>query len=53
MGAGMAANVVKAGYDVGVLNRSHCKAGWLVERGAHEVTSVDADSPQKPPTQPG
>src|ERR1700728_1383168 len=42
MGAAMAANLVKAGHDVGVFNRSPGKAGRLVELGAHEVSSVAA-----------
>jgi 3-hydroxyisobutyrate dehydrogenase-like beta-hydroxyacid dehydrogenase len=42
MGAAMAANLVKAGHDVGVFNRSPGKAGRLVELGAHEVSSVTA-----------
>jgi 3-hydroxyisobutyrate dehydrogenase-like beta-hydroxyacid dehydrogenase len=42
MGAGMAANLVKAGHDVSVFNRSPGRAGGLVELGAREVTSVAA-----------
>jgi 3-hydroxyisobutyrate dehydrogenase-like beta-hydroxyacid dehydrogenase len=42
MGAAMAANLVKAGHEVSVFNRSRGRAGALVELGAHEVTSVAA-----------
>jgi 3-hydroxyisobutyrate dehydrogenase-like beta-hydroxyacid dehydrogenase len=42
MGAGMAANLVKAGHDVSVFNRSAGRAGGLVELGARAVTSVAA-----------
>ncbi len=42
MGAGMAGNLVRAGHDVSVFNRSPGKARALVELGAHEVTSVAA-----------
>ena len=42
MGAGMAANLVKAGHDVSVFNRSPGRAGQLIELGAHEATSVAA-----------
>ena len=42
MGAGMAANLVKAGHDVSVFNRSPGRAGRLIELGAHEATSVAA-----------
>jgi 3-hydroxyisobutyrate dehydrogenase-like beta-hydroxyacid dehydrogenase len=42
MGAGMAGNLVKAGHDVSVFNRSPGKAGTLLELGAREVTSVAA-----------
>jgi 3-hydroxyisobutyrate dehydrogenase-like beta-hydroxyacid dehydrogenase len=37
MGAGMAANLVKAGHDVTVYNRSRGKAGALLELGAREA----------------
>jgi len=42
MGSGMAANLVKAGHDVSVFNRSPGKAAALVELGAREVTSIAA-----------
>jgi 3-hydroxyisobutyrate dehydrogenase-like beta-hydroxyacid dehydrogenase len=40
MGAAMAANLVKAGHDVTVFNRSPEKAHALLELGAHEAGSV-------------
>jgi 3-hydroxyisobutyrate dehydrogenase-like beta-hydroxyacid dehydrogenase len=40
MGHGMASNLLKAGHDVTVYNRSPGKATDLVARGAHEVLSV-------------
>ena len=40
MGAAMAANLVKAGHEVTVFNRSKGKAGSLVEIGAHEAMSI-------------
>jgi 3-hydroxyisobutyrate dehydrogenase-like beta-hydroxyacid dehydrogenase len=42
MGSGMAANLVKAGHDVSVFNRSAGRACGLVALGAHEATSVAA-----------
>jgi 3-hydroxyisobutyrate dehydrogenase-like beta-hydroxyacid dehydrogenase len=42
MGAGMAANLVKAGHDVGVFNRSPGRGGALLELGAHQASSVAA-----------
>jgi 3-hydroxyisobutyrate dehydrogenase-like beta-hydroxyacid dehydrogenase len=42
MGAGMAANLVKAGHDVGVFNRSPGRGGVLIELGAHQASSVAA-----------
>jgi 3-hydroxyisobutyrate dehydrogenase-like beta-hydroxyacid dehydrogenase len=42
MGRGMAANLVKAGHDIRVFNRSPGKAAGLVELGAREVTTVAA-----------
>ena len=42
MGSGMAANLVKAGHDVGVFNRSPGRGGGLLELGAHEASSVAA-----------
>jgi 3-hydroxyisobutyrate dehydrogenase-like beta-hydroxyacid dehydrogenase len=40
MGVGMAGNLVKAGHDVTVYNRSPGKAGGLVEQGAAEAKAV-------------
>ena len=40
MGHGMAANLLQAGHDVTVYNRSPGKAGDLVARGAREASSV-------------
>ncbi|HEX3982296.1 MAG TPA: NAD(P)-dependent oxidoreductase [Acidisoma sp.] len=40
MGIGMAANLVKAGHDVSVFNRTSGRAGQLVDLGAREVGSV-------------
>jgi 3-hydroxyisobutyrate dehydrogenase-like beta-hydroxyacid dehydrogenase len=40
MGRAMAANLVTAGHDVSVFNRSSGKSGPLVELGAHAVASV-------------
>jgi 3-hydroxyisobutyrate dehydrogenase-like beta-hydroxyacid dehydrogenase len=40
MGAAMAANLVKAGHDVSVFNRTPARARPLIELGAHEATSV-------------
>jgi 3-hydroxyisobutyrate dehydrogenase-like beta-hydroxyacid dehydrogenase len=40
MGSGMAANLVKAGHDVTVFNRSPEKRRALLELGAHEARSV-------------
>jgi 3-hydroxyisobutyrate dehydrogenase-like beta-hydroxyacid dehydrogenase len=40
MGAAMAANLVRAGHDVTVYNRSPGKAGPLVELGALEATEL-------------
>jgi 3-hydroxyisobutyrate dehydrogenase-like beta-hydroxyacid dehydrogenase len=42
MGAAMAANLVKAGHEVSVFNRSPGRAGGLVELGAREAGSVAA-----------
>jgi 3-hydroxyisobutyrate dehydrogenase-like beta-hydroxyacid dehydrogenase len=42
MGTAMAANLVKAGHEVSVFNRSPGKAGGLLELGAREVASVAA-----------
>ncbi len=39
MGVGIAANLVKAGHDVTVWNRTEGKAAALVEAGAQEATS--------------
>ena len=40
MGAAMAANLVKAGHDVTVFNRSPGKSGALVELGAHDAATL-------------
>jgi 3-hydroxyisobutyrate dehydrogenase-like beta-hydroxyacid dehydrogenase len=40
MGAAMAANLVKAGHDVSVFNRSPGKGSSLVKLGAHEAADV-------------
>src|ERR1700721_1859891 len=40
MGAAMAANLVRAGHDVTVFNRSPGKSATLVELGAHEATPL-------------
>src|SRR5882762_11276923 len=40
MGSAMAANLVKAGHDVTVFNRSPEKRRALLELGAHEAGSV-------------
>jgi 3-hydroxyisobutyrate dehydrogenase-like beta-hydroxyacid dehydrogenase len=40
MGAAIAANLVKGGHEVTVFNRSHGKAGALVELGAHEAMTI-------------
>jgi 3-hydroxyisobutyrate dehydrogenase-like beta-hydroxyacid dehydrogenase len=40
MGAAMAANLVKAGHDVTVFNRSSGKSAVLIDLGAHEAANV-------------
>ena len=40
MGAAMAANLVKAGHEVSVFNRSPGKSGPLVKLGAHEAADL-------------
>jgi 3-hydroxyisobutyrate dehydrogenase-like beta-hydroxyacid dehydrogenase len=40
MGAAMAANLVKAGHEVAVCNRSQGRAGALVDLGAREAASI-------------
>jgi len=40
MGAEMAANLVRAGHDVTVFNRSPGRSGSLLKLGAHEAASV-------------
>jgi len=40
MGAGMALNLVKAGHDVTVYNRTRAKADKLVAQGAKAVTNI-------------
>jgi 3-hydroxyisobutyrate dehydrogenase-like beta-hydroxyacid dehydrogenase len=42
MGAAMAANLIKAGHDVSVFNRSPGKSGALVKLGAREAANVAA-----------
>jgi 3-hydroxyisobutyrate dehydrogenase-like beta-hydroxyacid dehydrogenase len=42
MGAEMAANLVRAGHDVTVFNRSPGRGGSLIKLGAHEAASVAA-----------
>lgn len=40
MGSGMAANLIKAGFDVTVFNRDAQKAESLVQKGAHLARSI-------------
>ena len=40
MGAGMAANLLEAGHDVSVYNRTRAKAEALIARGAKPAASV-------------
>jgi len=40
MGAAMAANLVKAGHDVSVFNRTRGRSGALIELGAHEAANI-------------
>jgi 3-hydroxyisobutyrate dehydrogenase-like beta-hydroxyacid dehydrogenase len=40
MGAAMAANLVRAGHDVTVFNRTAGRSGPLVELGAHEAANI-------------
>jgi 3-hydroxyisobutyrate dehydrogenase-like beta-hydroxyacid dehydrogenase len=40
MGAAMAANLLTAGHDVTVFNRSPDRSGLLIQLGAHEAASV-------------
>jgi 3-hydroxyisobutyrate dehydrogenase-like beta-hydroxyacid dehydrogenase len=40
MGTGMAANLVKAGHDLSVFNRSSGRSGSLIALGAHEVKKI-------------
>src|SRR3569623_1186872 len=42
MGAGMAANLIKAGHDVTVYNRSRPKVDALAAQGAHPADTVAA-----------
>jgi 3-hydroxyisobutyrate dehydrogenase-like beta-hydroxyacid dehydrogenase len=42
MGAAMAANLVRAGHDVSVFNRTPGKSGSLVAQGAREATDLAA-----------
>jgi 3-hydroxyisobutyrate dehydrogenase-like beta-hydroxyacid dehydrogenase len=47
MGAGIAANLVRAGHDVAVWNRSPQKARTLVDRGAIEVKTPSAAATER------
>jgi 3-hydroxyisobutyrate dehydrogenase-like beta-hydroxyacid dehydrogenase len=40
MGAAMAANLVKAGHDVSVFNRTRGRSSGLIELGAHEAANI-------------
>ena len=40
MGASMATNLIRAGHDVSVFNRSHGKSDSLIKLGAHRASSV-------------
>ena len=40
MGAAMAANLVKAGHDVSVFNRTRGRSSALIELGAHEAANI-------------
>jgi 3-hydroxyisobutyrate dehydrogenase-like beta-hydroxyacid dehydrogenase len=40
MGAAMAANLVKAGHDVSVFNRTRGRSNALIELGAHEAVNI-------------
>jgi 3-hydroxyisobutyrate dehydrogenase-like beta-hydroxyacid dehydrogenase len=40
MGAAMAANLLRAGHDVTVFNRTHGKSSSLIQLGAHEAADV-------------
>src|SRR5207248_2954092 len=40
MGAGMAANLLKAGHEVTVYNRTRAKAAALVREGAEEAATI-------------
>jgi 3-hydroxyisobutyrate dehydrogenase-like beta-hydroxyacid dehydrogenase len=40
MGTSMAGNLVKAGHDVSIFNRSPGKSGSLIELGAHEAADL-------------
>src|ERR1700746_2609776 len=42
MGTAMAANLVKAGHQVSVFNRTAGRAGALIPLGAHEASSLAA-----------
>jgi 3-hydroxyisobutyrate dehydrogenase-like beta-hydroxyacid dehydrogenase len=42
MGAAMAANLIKAGHDVSVFNRSPGKSGSLIELGARQAANLAA-----------
>jgi 3-hydroxyisobutyrate dehydrogenase-like beta-hydroxyacid dehydrogenase len=40
MGAAMAANLLRAGHDVSIFNRTPGRSGALIEQGAHEAADV-------------
>jgi 3-hydroxyisobutyrate dehydrogenase-like beta-hydroxyacid dehydrogenase len=40
MGSSMAANLIKAGHDVSVFNRSPGKSGSLIKLGAREAANL-------------
>ena len=52
MGTGMAANLLKAGHDVTVYNRTRTKVEALVAQGAKAAASVSDACPASWPTRP-
>ena len=50
MGAGMAANLLKAGHEVTVYNRTRAKAEALVRRGAKRADTIAGIKPATPET---
>jgi 3-hydroxyisobutyrate dehydrogenase-like beta-hydroxyacid dehydrogenase len=46
MGAAMAANLVRAGHEVTVFNRTAGKSGPLVALGAHEAATLAGSKPK-------